>query len=247
MSWIRSWRRWPRRGQRPDSSAGESQDAASEADPTAKAREWMVREQIEQRGVRDPEVLAAMRRVPRHLFVDSQWAYDDRALPLTRGQTISQPFVVALMTQFARPPRGWHGARVLEVGTGSGYQAAVLAELGAAVVSVERDPELNARAARNLEAAGYVGVVTEVGDGTQGWPAGAPYDAILVTAAGPSIPAPLREQLSPDGGRMVIPLGGPDGQWLTLVERQGDEWREKSLEPVMFVPLIGTHGYEERR
>lgn len=207
----------------------------------------MVREQIEQRGVRDPEILAAMRRVPRHLFVDSDWAYDDRALPLTRGQTISQPFVVALMTQFARPSRGWHGARVLEVGTGSGYQAAVLAELGAAVVSVERDPELSERAARNLEAAGYGGVVTEVGDGTQGWPAGAPYDAILVTAAGPSIPAPLREQLSPDGGRMVIPIGGPDGQWLTLVERQRDEWREKSLEPVMFVPLIGTHGYEERR
>lgn len=206
----------------------------------------MVREQIEQRGVRDPEVLAAMRRVPRHLFVDSDWAYDDRALPLTRGQTISQPFVVALMTQFARPPRGWHGARVLEVGTGSGYQAAVLAELGAAVVSVEREPELSARAAHNLAAAGYGGVVCEVGDGTQGWPAGAPYDAILVTAAGPSIPTPLREQLNPDGGRMVIPIGGPDGQWLTLVERQGDEWREKSLEPVVFVPLIGTHGYEDR-
>ncbi|MGH2488722.1 MAG: protein-L-isoaspartate(D-aspartate) O-methyltransferase [Candidatus Limnocylindria bacterium] len=207
----------------------------------------MVREQIEQRGVRDPEVLAAMRRVPRHLFVDSDWAYDDRALPLSGGQTISQPFVVALMTQFARPSRGWHGARVLEIGTGSGYQAAVLAELGAAVVSVERDPELSARAARNLSEAGYGGVLTEVGDGTQGWPAGALYDAILVTAAGPSIPAPLREQLSPDGGRMVIPIGDRGGQWLTLVERRGDEWREKSLEPVVFVPLVGTHGYEERR
>jgi len=205
----------------------------------------MVREQIENRGVRDPEVLAAMRRVPRHLFVDSAWAYDDRALPLTHGQTISQPFVVALMTQAARPPPGWHGARVLEIGTGSGYQAAVLADLGAAVVSIERDPELSAQAAHNLAAAGYGGGVTEVGDGTQGWPAGAPSAAILVTAAGPSIPAPLREQLNPEEGRMVIPIGDREGQWLTLVERHGDEWRERSLEPVMFVPLIGTHGYDE--
>jgi protein-L-isoaspartate(D-aspartate) O-methyltransferase len=242
MSWIRGWRRW--QGRRPDRREL-PEDASAETDPTAREREGMVREQIENRGVRDPEVLAAMRRVPRHLFVDSAWAYDDRALPLTHGQTISQPFVVALMTQFARPPAGWHGARVLEIGTGSGYQAAVLAEMGAAVVSIERDPELSARAARNLAAAGYGGVVTEVGDGTQGWPASAPYHAILVTAAGPSIPAPLREQLNPDGGRMVIPVGDREGQWLTLVERHGDEWREKSLEPVMFVPLIGTHGYGE--
>ncbi|MEX1277850.1 MAG: hypothetical protein WEI16_02215, partial [Chloroflexota bacterium] len=147
MSWIRGWRRW--QGRRPDRREL-PEDPSAETDPTARAREGMVREQIENRGVRDPEVLAAMRRVPRHLFVDSAWAYDDRALPLTHGQTISQPFVVALMTQFARPPAGWHGARVLEIGTGSGYQAAVLAELGAAVVSIERDPELSARAARNL-------------------------------------------------------------------------------------------------
>ena len=236
MAWIRGWRRWPNR-------RIPLEDPSEGADPTARARDLMVREQIENRGVRDPEVLAAMRRVPRHLFVDSAWAYDDRALPLPRGQTISQPFVVALMTQAARPPRGWHGARVLEIGTGSGYQAAVLAELGAAVVSVERDPELSAQAARNLAAAGYDGVVTVVGDGTQGWTAGGPYDAILVTAAGPSIPAPLREQLNSDGGRMVIPIGDREGQWLTLVERHGDEWRERSLEPVVFVPLIGTHGY----
>lgn len=234
MSWIRRWR--PGRRDPPD-------DAIAASDPHANAREWMVREQIENRGVRDPEVLAAMRRVPRHLFVDSAYAYDDRALPLAHGQTISQPFVVALMTQSARPVRGWPGARVLEIGTGSGYQAAVLAELGAALVSVERDPDLSARAAANLEAAGYKGVLTEVGDGTHGWPAGAPYDAILVTAAGPSIPAPLREQLNVDGGRMVIPVGDREGQWLTLVERHGDEWRERSLEPVVFVPLIGTHGY----
>ncbi len=207
----------------------------------------MVEFQLENRGIRDPEVLAAMRRVPRHLFVDSAYAYDDRALPIAGGQTISQPFVVALMTQLARPPRGWGGSRVLEVGTGSGYQAAVLAELGASVVSVERDPQLSALAATNLASAGYDGVLTEIGDGTRGWPAGAPYDAILVTAAGPSVPDPLREQLSPDGGRMVIPIGGREGQWLTLVERHGDDWSQRPLEPVVFVPLIGAHGYEERR
>jgi protein-L-isoaspartate(D-aspartate) O-methyltransferase len=207
----------------------------------------MVETQLENRGIRDPEVLAAMGRVPRHLFVDSADAYDDRALPLAHGQTISQPFVVALMTQLGRPPRGWAGARVLEVGTGSGYQAAVLAELGASVVSVERDPTLSEQAARNLEAAGYGAVITEVGDGTQGWPPAAPYDAILVTAAGPSVPTPLREQLAPDGGRLVIPIGDREGQWLTLVERQGDDWTQRPLEPVVFVPLIGAHGYEERR
>lgn len=227
MSWFR---RRPQRPATPD-----------------EAREWMVRAQLENRGIRDPEVLAAMRRVPRHLFVDSAYAYDDRALPIAGGQTISQPFVVALMTQLARPPRGWHGARVLEVGTGSGYQAAVLAELGASVVSVERDPQLSAQAARNLEAAGYEGVLTEIGDGSQGWPPGAPYDAILVTAAGPSVPTPLPEQLAPDGGRMVIPIGDREGQWLTLVERHGDEWSQRPLEPVVFVPLVGAHGYEERR
>ena len=133
------------------------------------------------------------------------------------------------------------------MGTGSGYQAAVLAELGASVVSVERDPKLSAQAAENLKSAGYDGVLTEVGDGTRGWPAGAPFDAILVTAAGPSVPDPLREQLSSDGGRLVIPIGDREGQWLTLVERQGDDWSQRPLEPVVFVPLVGAHGYEERR
>jgi protein-L-isoaspartate(D-aspartate) O-methyltransferase len=213
----------------------------------AEAREWMVRDQLEPRGIRDPEVLAAMRRVPRHRFVDSASAYDDRALPLAHGQTISQPFVVALMTQLARPPRGWSGARVLEVGTGSGYQAAVLAELGASVVSVERDPTLSATAGANLAAAGYEGVVIEVGDGSRGWPPGAPYDAILVTAASPGVPMPLREQLDPDGGRLVIPVGDREGQWLTVVERHGEDWSDRPMEPVVFVPLVGAHGYEERR
>jgi len=227
--------------------ASDPVDQTDDTDPTAKARARMVRDQLEHRGIRDPEVLNAMRRVPRHRFVDSAWAYDDRALPLSHGQTISQPFVVALMTQMARPTGGWHGARVLEIGTGSGYQAAVLAELGASVVSVERDPTLSASARKHLDEAGYETVLTEVGDGTIGWPPGAPYDAILVTAAGPSIPAPLREQLQPDGGRMVIPVGDREGQWLTVVERHDDTWSEERMEPVVFVPLIGEHGYEERR
>jgi protein-L-isoaspartate(D-aspartate) O-methyltransferase len=133
------------------------------------------------------------------------------------------------------------------VGTGSGYQAAVLAELGASVVSVERDPTLSATAAANLAAAGYEGVVTEVGDGSRGWPPGAPYDAILVTAASPGVPTPLREQLDPDGGRLVIPVGDREGQWLTVVERHGEDWTDRPMEPVVFVPLVGAHGYEERR
>jgi protein-L-isoaspartate(D-aspartate) O-methyltransferase len=115
------------------------------------------------------------------------------------------------------------------------------------VVSVEREPELSTQAARNLEAAGYADVLTEVGDGSQGWPAGAPYDAILVTAAGPSVPNPLREQMSREGGRMVIPIGDREGQWLTVVERHEDDWTQRPMEPVVFVPLIGEHGYEERR
>ena len=240
MSWFRGLRR-----SRPPEPDQPGEDEAAK-DPSARPREWMVRQQIEQRGIRDPEVLAAMRRVPRHLFVESGGAYEDRALPLAHGQTISQPFVVALMTQAARPPSGWHGARVLEIGTGSGYQAAVLSELGATVVSVERDPQLSAQATHNLQAAGYGGVLTEIGDGTLGWSPGAPYDAILVTAAGPSVPPPLREQLRRDGGRMVIPIGDREGQWLTVVERQESEWREGRLEPVVFVPLVGEHGYEDR-
>ena len=152
----------------------------------------MVRDQLERRGVRDPEVLNAMRRVPRHRFVDSALAYDDRALPLSHGQTISQPFVVALMTQMARPPGGWHGARVLEVGTGSGYQAAVLAELGASVVSVERDPDLSAQARANLDGAGYDSVLTEVGDGS---------------AAGLPARPTTRSWSPPRGRRSPLPCG----------------------------------------
>jgi protein-L-isoaspartate(D-aspartate) O-methyltransferase len=209
------------------------------------ARERMVREQIASRGLTDPELLRAFGAVPRHLFVESEGAYADEALPLPAGQTISQPYIVALMTDAARPAAGWRGAQVLEVGTGSGYQAAILAELGASVVSVERHAELSSRAAKRLADAGYDGVRLVVGDGTRGWPAGAPYDAVVVTAAGPSVPQPLLEQLAPDGGRLVMPVGTRGRQELTVVERRGSDLVSTIREPVVFVPLIGEYGFGE--
>jgi protein-L-isoaspartate(D-aspartate) O-methyltransferase len=216
-----------------------------EQDPMAEARERMVRSQIEARGLTDPELLRAFRAVPRHLFVHAQNAYSDEALPLTAGQTISQPYVVALMTHVARPERGWRGAHTLEIGTGSGYQAAILAELGAEVMSIERHAELSERAGLRLADAGYDGVELIVGDGTRGWPAGAPYDAVLVTAAGPSVPPKLLEQLLPNGGKLVMPVGSRGHQELTVVVRRGSEFIRKVGEPVVFVPLIGEGGFGE--
>jgi len=204
----------------------------------------MVAEQIEARGITDPELLRAFRAVERHAFVDSSEPYGDHALPVGSGQTISQPYVVAVMTDLARPPGGWAGAPVLEVGTGSGYQAALLAEMGARVTSIERHAELADAARGRLEAAGYGDrVEVVVGDGTQGWPARAPYRSIIVTAAGPSVPRPLREQLEADGGRLVMPVGTRHHQLLTLVDRSGDGYSTSELEAVMFVPLIGEHGF----
>ena len=205
----------------------------------------MVREQIASRGLTDPELLRAFGTVPRHLFVESDYAYADEALPLPAGQTISQPYIVALMTDAARPVAGWRGARALEIGTGSGYQAAILAELGASVVSVERHAELSSHAAQRLADAGYDGVRLVVGDGTLGWAAGAPYDAVIVTAAGPSVPQPLLEQLAPDGGKLVMPVGARWHQELTVVERRGAELVSSVREPVVFVPLIGEYGFGE--
>ena len=170
--------------------------------------------------------------------------YGDHALPVGSGQTISQPYVVAMMTAAARPPEGWRGARVLEVGTGSGYQAALLAELGADVTTIERHEPLAATARQRLDEAGYGDrVEVVVGDGTQGWPARAPYRSILVTAGGPSIPGPLLEQLDPSRGRLVMPVGNREHQLLTLVVRKGDTLSTRELEPVVFVPLIGKHGH----
>ena len=209
------------------------------------ARARMVREQIASRGLIDPELLRAFGKVPRHLFVASEFAYADEALPLPAGQTISQPYIVALMTDAARPAGGWHGACVLEVGTGSGYQAAILAELGASVISMERHRELSEHAGRCLADAGYEAVQLVVGDGTRGWPAGAPYDAVIVTAAGPSVPQPLLEQLAPEGGKLVMPVGTRVHQELTVVERRGSELVSSRRDPVVFVPLIGEFGFGE--
>ena len=209
------------------------------------ARAQMVHHQIASRGLRDPDLLRAFATVARHDFVQLGSPYADEALPLPAGQTISQPFIVALMTDAARPQRGWRGARVLEIGTGSGYQAAILAELGAQVISVERHAELSKSAARRLADAGYDGVQLVVGDGTRGWPAGTPYDAIIVTAAGPSVPQPLLDQLSPEGGKLVMPVGRREHQELTVVERRGDEYVRSGRDPVVFVPLIGEHGFGE--
>ncbi len=214
-------------------------------EPASAARERMVHEQIEARGLTDPELLRAFRRVPRHLFVEDAGAYADRALPLTSGQTISQPYVVATMTDAARPLNGWHGARVLEVGTGSGYQAAILTELGADVTSIERHEELAAEAERRLRAAGYVSVRLLVGDGTRGDPEGAPYDVVVVTAAGPSVPQPLLEQLATEGGKLVMPIGTREHQVVTVVTRHGPDVETRALEPVVFVPLIGEYGFDE--
>jgi protein-L-isoaspartate(D-aspartate) O-methyltransferase len=211
----------------------------------AAARERMVRQQIEARGLGDPELLRAFRTVPRDRFVDSPFPYGDQALPIEEGQTISQPFIVASMTDAARPtrPDGWRGARALDIGTGSGYQAAILAELGAEVTSIERYPDLTERAGEALREAGYPDVRLVVGDGTRGVPEHAPYDAIIVGAAGPSVPEPLLRQLDPDGGKLVMPVGSREQQQLTVVERRGEEFITRLREAVVFVPLVGEHGF----
>ncbi len=204
----------------------------------------MVAEQLEARGIDDPELLRAFATVERHRFVDGDEPYGDHALPVGSGQTISQPYVVAMMTAAARPAQGWRGANVLEVGTGSGYQAAVLAELGADVTTIERHDSLATTARQHLTDAGYGDrVEVVVGDGTQGWPSNGPYRSILVTAGGPSVPGPLLEQLDRSGGRLVMPVGNREHQFLTLVVRDGDTLRTRELESVVFVPLIGKHGH----
>src|SRR6266480_511230 len=180
-----------------------------------------------------------------HGVVESDDPYGDRALAIPSGQTISQPYVVAAMAAAGRPEHGYRGARVLEVGTGSGYSAAILAEMGAEVTTVERHASLGAEGVDRLRRAGYDGVRVVVGDGSTGWPDGAPYDAIIVTAAGPSVPKPLLEQLSPEGGRLVMPVGSREQQWLTVVERNGSALTQRAVEPVVFVPLVGEHGFRE--
>lgn len=199
-------------------------------------------ETLQRKGIRDLAVLRAVRMVPRHLFVPESVrhrAYDDAALPIGSKQTISQPWVQARYLELI----GLTGReRVLEIGTGSGYQTALLALLSDAVFSVERIPALAQSARAALEAAGVRNVTVLVGDGTLGWRPFAPYDAILVAAASPDIPAPLVEQLAADG-RMVIPLGDRTTQALTLVQRQGGEVRSSTIADVRFVPLLGEFGF----
>jgi protein-L-isoaspartate(D-aspartate) O-methyltransferase len=212
-------------------------------DPYLRDRRRMVEKDLRRRGIRDPRVLDAMAAVPRHRFVpDSEraHAYEDRALPLEAGQTISQPYIVAFMTEAlgVRPDD-----RVLEVGTGSGYQTAVLARLAAEVFTVERIGDLQGAARDVLEHLGVGNVRFLVGDGTLGWEAHAPYDRILVTAGAPNVPAPLRAQLSPEGGRMVIPVGDTDVQELVAVTRFGNEWTSEPLLGCRFVPLVGDEGW----
>ncbi|RJX29761.1 MAG: protein-L-isoaspartate(D-aspartate) O-methyltransferase [Desulfurivibrio sp.] len=198
----------------------------------------MVEEQIEALGVRDRLTLQAMRAVPRHLYVPGDFrehAYADGPLPIGYGQTISQPYIVAFMTETIRPQSDF---RVLEIGTGSGYQAAVLAEIVAEVLTIEIVPELARSAASRLKEQGYANVQTRLGDGFDGWPEKAPFDAIVVTAAAEFIPPPLLDQLK-EGGRMIIPVGSPFFlQTLVLVEKREGKITTQSLLPVRFVPLL---------
>ncbi|MCC7206339.1 MAG: protein-L-isoaspartate(D-aspartate) O-methyltransferase [Anaerolineae bacterium] len=211
-----------------------------------KQRERMVRRQMENRDIRDPRVLAAMRRVPRHEFVPQDvrgQAYDDGPLLIGENQTISQPYIVAFMSQALELGET---DRVLEVGTGSGYQTAVLCELARQVYSLERHASLAATAGATLARLGYANVEIRVGDGSQGWPEHAPYDAIIVTAAAPHVPEPLLAQLA-DGGRLVLPVVEGDSmrsQMLLRITRVGDEYPVTPLIPVVFVPLIGRQGFE---
>jgi protein-L-isoaspartate(D-aspartate) O-methyltransferase len=204
----------------------------------------MVARQLRTRGIADERVLTAMSTVPREAFLDDRqrdYAYADEALPIESGQTISQPYVVARMTELLAPRPG---DRILEIGTGSGYQAAILAAMGAHVTSIERHATLAEQARETLAAVlPDVPVDVRVGDGTLGAPDGAPWDGIIVTAAAPAVPDPLREQLA-DGARLVIPVGSRMRQELLVVTRHGDEWIEQPDGAVVFVPLIGDEGFE---
>jgi protein-L-isoaspartate(D-aspartate) O-methyltransferase len=205
-------------------------------------RQAMVIDQLEERGIVDQRVLEAMRQVPREAFVeerDRNRAYYDMPLRIGWGQTISQPYMVALICQTADVKEG---NKVLDIGTGSGYQAAVLAEMGGEVHSIERIPELAERARERLAAAGYERVVVHVGDGSLGVPEEAPFDAIVVAAAAPEVPMSLYDQLVVRG-RLVVPVGGPDGQRLEVVVKSPEGPAIRRSVPCRFVPLVGAEGY----
>jgi protein-L-isoaspartate(D-aspartate) O-methyltransferase len=208
------------------------------------ARRSMVETQLRRRGISDTSVLAAMSAVPRHEFVPADVrnrAYEDGPLPIGEGQTISQPYMVAAMTAVLRLNGG---ERVLEIGTGCGYQAAILACLAKEIFTIEYRSELGASAAQRLLRLGYANVHVHCGDGTLGLPEFARFDAILVAAAAPAAPAPLLAQLA-EGGRMVVPVGDVENQELQLIERGHDRFRKIMLESCRFVPLVGAHGWKE--
>jgi protein-L-isoaspartate(D-aspartate) O-methyltransferase len=202
-----------------------------------KLREEMVKTQIQERGVKDSATLAALRKVPRHSFVPTDQlanAYEDRPLPIGYGQTISQPYIVGYMTAIIKPKPG---QKVLEIGTGSGYQAAVLAEIVSNVYTIEIVEELGKQASTRLKNLNYKNIEVKIADGYHGWKEHAPFDAIVVTAAAEYIPTPLKEQLK-DGGRMIIPVGSPYmTQQLMLIEKTGNKFRTSSMMPVRFVPF----------
>jgi len=207
-------------------------------------RDQMVEEQLIPRGIKDPRVLDAMRRVPRHVFAGGHnlaGAYDDMALPIGEGQTISQPYMVAIMTELLEL-KGTE--KVLEIGTGSGYQGAVLAELAKEVYTIERIGALADRAAAEYQTLGIDNIQVKTGDGTLGWPEAAPFDRIIITAASPEIPEPLMEQLAMNG-ILVIPVGTRYSQQLLKIRKTDHGLKEEYHTPCIFVPLIGKYGWQE--
>jgi protein-L-isoaspartate(D-aspartate) O-methyltransferase len=241
MTLLKDWRFKPWKN---GAEAGELAAAQVEAMRLEAARRAMIETQIERRGVRDASVLNAMRAVPRHAFVPADLrlqAYDDAPLPIGGGQTISQPYMVAAMTAALQLTGN---ERVLEVGAGCGYQAAVLSKLGGEVVTLEYRAELAVGTAKRLAEMRYDNIHVHCGDGTLGLPEMAPFDAILVAAGAPAPPPPLLAQLA-EGGRMVIPVGTLENQELRLIERKRDTFQTTVLESCRFVPLIGAHGWKD--
>ncbi|NMB79948.1 MAG: protein-L-isoaspartate(D-aspartate) O-methyltransferase [Methanomicrobiales archaeon] len=211
--------------------------------PRADERASMVARQIVARGITNPKILSAMQQIPRHIFVPPPYdrsAYDDNPLPIGSGQTISQPYIVALMTELLDPQPG---DRILEIGAGSGYQAAILASLVNRVITIERLSAVAERARTTLLSLGIRNVDLVIGDGTLGYPGRAPYDGIIITAAAPHLPAPLIEQLA-QGGRLVVPVGGRDFQELVVFQKNHGQLSETRYGGVRFVPLIGKYGWE---
>lgn len=214
-------------------------------EPFSVARRRMVERQLLVRGIKDERVLATMLKVPRHQFVAdalSEQAYGDYPLGIGEGQTISQPYIVALMTE-ALQLRG--GEKILEIGTGCGYQTAILAEIVGQVYTIERIKNLGFMARRTLKNLGYKNIVMRIGDGSRGWPEAQPFDGILIAAGSPTIPAPLLEQLA-DGGRLVIPVGNEDAQDLIRMTRMQNNFKKENLGACRFVKLVGRHGWQRQ-